>query len=431
MTRSDEQLSRDLQSLRIDRGAGSRAPTHAPLSSEPQRALPPRDEGSSIVGKLVKVGALVGVIALGVVGFRALRASTEASLFKTEVSFTEVGTIAPSQGQVEVTSTGYVVPQVIAKVGTKIMGRISKVGVREGGRVKAGDSLFELDPSDQRSAVAASNARVLSASAKVEAARAQLHEVEIQHTRQKELVRVGAVAASTADDLAARAATLQEQLKAQQADMVAARADVAQLAVGLAHTTVKAPIDGVAVTKPAELGDVVSPAATLVELVDFSTLVVETDVPEGRLGKIRPEGPCEIVLDAMEGARFPGRVVAIGPRLNRSKATAQVKVRFEVPPPELRPEMSARVSFLSRALSPEEQKTSVRTVLPANAVFDADGRQNVWVVEGDKIRKTPVSIGEKAGTDFVLTGGPPPGTKLVRDPAPTLHEGQAVKEKSK
>ena len=294
MTRSDEQLSRDLQSLRIDRGAGSRAPTHAPLSSESQRT--PSDEGS-IVGKLVKVGALVGVIALGVIGFRALRASTEASLFKTEVSFTEVGTIAPSQGQVEVTSTGYVVPQVIAKVGTKIMGRISKVGVREGGRVKAGDSLFELDPSDQRSAVAASNARVLSASAKVEAARAQLHEVEIQHTRQKELVRVGAVPASTADDLAARAATLQEQLKAQQADMVAARADVAQLAVGLAHTTVKAPIDGVAVTKPAELGDVVSPAATLVELVDFSTLVVETDVPEGRLGKIRPEGPCEIVLD--------------------------------------------------------------------------------------------------------------------------------------
>jgi len=382
-------------------------------------------------GKVVKGVALVALVALSVVGFQALRANAGASFLKTEVAFTEISTLSPSQAQVEVTSTGYVVPQVVAKVGTKIMGRVAKVGVREGGKVKSGDVLFELDPSDQRSAVAASNARVLSASAKVEAARAQLHEIEIQHTRQKELVRVGAVPAATADDLAARAGTLREQLKAQEADMIAARADVAQLAVGLAHTTVKAPIDGVAVTKPAELGDVVSPSATLVELVDFSSLLVETDVPEGRLGKVRPDGPCEIVLDAMEGARFPGRVVAIGPRLNRSKATAQVKVRFESPPPELRPEMSARVSFLSRALSPEEQKAQVRTVVPANAVIDATGAPRVWLLEGDKIRNAPVTLGERAGADFVLTSGPPPGTKLVRDPPPTLREGQAVKEKSR
>ena len=197
---SDDQLSRDLQSLRIDRGARP-SPPAADVRPSPTH-------GPSTVARVAKVGALVGLLALGIVGFRALRDTTEASLFKTEVTFTEVGTLSPAQGSVEVTSTGYVVPQIVAKVGTRITGRISKVGVREGGPVKAGDILFELDASDQRSAVSASNARVLSASAKVNAARAQLHEVEIQLTRQQELVRVGAAPKASSDDLAARTTTL-------------------------------------------------------------------------------------------------------------------------------------------------------------------------------------------------------------------------------
>ncbi len=426
---TDDQLSRDLQSLRIDRGNGGAR--RSPPLDDPSSTSTPRAAGPSVLGRVVTIAAVLGAIVLAVVAFRALRAGTEARFFKTEVTFTEVGVLSPAQGAVEVTSTGYVVPQVVAKVGSKIMGRISKVGVREGGSVKAGDVLFELDPSDQRSAVAASNARVLSAGAKVEAARAQLHEVEIQLTRQKELVRVGAVPQATADDLSARTSTLKEQLKAQEADAVAARADVSSLAVGLAHTTVKAPIGGTAVTKPVELGDVVSPTSTLVELVDFSTLLVETDVPEGRLGKIRADGPCEIVLDAMEGQRFRGTVVGVGPRLNRSKATAQVKVRFDAPPKELRPEMAARVSFLSRALDDAQLKATSKIVVSASAVVDRDGRKIVWALEGDKVRAVPVILGEASGSDVVLTSGPPPGTKLVQNPGPALQDGQAVKEKSK
>ncbi len=107
-----------------------------------------------------------------------------------------MGSLSPVQGAVEVTSSGYVVPQVVAKVGSKLTGRISKVGVREGAAVKAGDVLFELDPSEQRAAVNASQARVLSAAAKVEAARAQLQEVELQLARQEALAKTGAVPAA-------------------------------------------------------------------------------------------------------------------------------------------------------------------------------------------------------------------------------------------
>jgi HlyD family secretion protein len=426
---TDENLSRDLQSLRIDRssrGAKTRPP--APLADRAETDAPrPGSPALRTFGKVVGALALLG--GLVVVG-GSLAARAEASFFKTEVAFTEVGQLSPSQAQVEVTSTGYVVPQVVAKVGTKVMGRIVKVSVREGQKVKAGDVLFELDPSDQKSAVAASNARVLAAGAKVEAARAQLREVEIQLVRQNELVKVGAAPKASADDLAARAATLKEQVRSTEADAVAARADVAQVSVGLSQTTVRAPIDGVAATKPAELGDVVGPQQTLVELVDFASLLVETDVPEARLGKIRPEGPCEIVLEAIDGQRFPGKVVAVGPRLNRSKATAQVKVRFDALPPEIRPEMSARVGFLARPLREDERRATVRTVVPLAAVTGAEGAKVVFVVERDKAKRTPVTLGETLGTDAVLVAGPPPGTKLVRDPN-GLVDGQPIKEKAK
>jgi RND family efflux transporter MFP subunit len=422
----DENLSRDLQSLRIDRTSKRRPPTAVEERGR-EDVPPPVSPALRTVAKIAGVLVVLGV--LGVAGGK-IAARAEASFFKTEVTFTEVGQLSPSQAQLEVTSTGYVVPQVVAKVGTKVMGRIAKVSVREGQKVKAGDVLFELDPSDQRSAVAASNARVLAAGAKVEAARAQLHEVEIQLARQKELVKVGAAPTASADDLAARAATLREQVRSTEADAVAARADVAQVSVGLSQTTVRAPIDGVAVTKPVELGDVVSPQQTLVELVDFTSLLVETDVPEARLGKIRPDGPCEIVLEAIDGQRFPGKVVAVGPRLNRSKATAQVKVRFDGLPTEIRPEMSARVGFLSRPLREDERKATVRTVVPLAAVTSSGGEKVVFVVERDKAKRTPVTLGETLGADAVLVAGPPPGTKLVRDPN-GLTDGQPIKEKAK
>ncbi|HQY64429.1 MAG: efflux RND transporter periplasmic adaptor subunit [Myxococcales bacterium] len=420
---TDDQLSRDLQSLRIDRG---------PLHGEPRidRGEPTSAPRGAAGRRVVQVVGALLVVGLVLVGARAARTAASAQLFKTEVAFAQVGSLSPVQGAVEVTSSGYVVPQVVAKVGSKLTGRISKVGVREGAAVKAGDVLFELDPSEQRAAVNASQARVLSAAAKVEAARAQLQEVELQLARQEALAKTGAVPAANVADLAARVATAREQVKAQQAEVVAARADLAALAVGLASATVKAPIDGVAVTKPAELGDVVGPASTLVELVDFSSLLIETDVPEGRLGKVRPGGACEVALEAIARERFAGKVVSISPRLNRSKATAQVKVRLDAPPSDLRPEMAARVSFLSRPLAEAERTALPKTVVPAAAVVERGGAKVVFVLDGDRVRAAPVSLGEALGEDVELKSGPAPGTKVVRSPPQELRDGQSVKEKS-
>jgi RND family efflux transporter MFP subunit len=370
------------------------------------------------------LGAVVALVKVG-------KPAIEASLFKTEVAVAEVASVSPSQASIEVTSSGYVVPQVVARVGTKVMGRIKEVKAREGQHVAQGAVLFVLDPSDQRSAVSASQARVGAASARVAAAKASLAEAEILLARQKALVAANAAAPATAEDLQARVNTLKEQVRAQQSEVVAAQADVSALAVGLGHTQIVAPISGVLATKPPEVGDMVTPNAPLVELIDFGSLLIETDVPEARLAKVKAGGSVAIMLDALGGEPQRGSVVEVGPRLNRAKGTATVKIRFEAIPPEVRPEMSARVNFLSRALSDAEKKSAAYHVVPNAAVVHKGADTFVWLIENDKVRRVSVVLGDTKGTDTVLVQGPPPGTKLVRDPPTTLADGNPVKEKAR
>ena len=77
-----------------------------------------------------------------------------ASVFKTEVSVTEISMVYPQQGTVDLTTTGYVVPQSIAKIGAKVVGRITKSTVKEWQEVKQDQVLFVLDATDQKAAIA-------------------------------------------------------------------------------------------------------------------------------------------------------------------------------------------------------------------------------------------------------------------------------------
>jgi len=415
---ANDHLSADLASLRISR-------------DEPP---PPRRTGPWVVA----VAALGGSVltALWVAPY------AKARVFKTEIATTEVGLVSPAQATIDLSATGYVVPQVVAKVGAKVTGRVVKVNVHEGSVVKAGDVLFELDPSDQKSAVAAAAARVASARskaavsrAKAEVARANVAETRLQYDRNKRLVERGAANAATADDLAAHLASLESEVRAADgeaaagdADAVVAQAEMSTTSTNLTNMTITAPMNGTAVTKPAEVGDVVSPIATLVELVDFSSLRVEVDVPESRLGMIKPGSPCEVVLDAYPDKRQRGEVTELSPRLDRAKATGVAKVKFVDGLQGVLPEMAARVSFLAHALDPSEMKAPPKKIIPASAVAERAGGKVAFVLDGDHVRMVSLTLGPPFAGGFELMDGPAAGTHVVKDPPATLADGQSVKE---
>jgi RND family efflux transporter MFP subunit len=406
----DDRLDSDLASLRIERDAPAR-------SSSAGRAL-------------LWVAGLAIAAAAALAAWRVASPAIEASLFKTEVSATEIALVSPAQAQIQLTSAGYVVPQVEADVSSKVVGRVDKSTVREGSVVKRGQLLFELDASDQRTQVASAQARVATARARAATARAQLGEVTVQLAREQRLVASGAMGAATAEDLTARSKSLTEQVNAADADIAASAAEVTALSVNLGNTTIRAPVDGTVVTKPLQAGDVVTPGTPMVRIADFDSIVVETDVPEARLHLVKTGGPCEVVLDAYPDRRWRGEVVETSPQLNRAKATATVKVRILDRDSTVLPEMAARVSFLESALDERKLKEPPKTIVPGSAVAERGGAKVVFTLESGRVRMIPISLGAPFADGFELATGPPAGTKLVSNPPPTLGDGQAIKEKS-
>ena len=190
-------------------------------------------------------------------------------------------------------------------------------------------------------------------------------------------------------------------------------------------------IDGTVITKPPEVFDFVGPSASIVEIADFKTLEVETDVPEARLSLVHVGTPCEIVLDAEPNKRRAGTAVELGTKVDRSKATLIVKVKFDDGTAGVLPDMAARVSFLTQRIAQAAMKEPPKHVVPKAAVVDRAGSKVVFVVDQGVVHMTRVSLGPEMAGGYELVDGPIPGTRIVQDPAPDLADGQRVKEKER
>lgn len=405
-----DRLTSDLASLRIERGAKTR---------------PRKGVVSYVIGVL-------GLGALAFFGYTFAKPRLEAQFFKTEVDLTEIALVSPAQATIELSSTGYVVPQVVSLVSPKIPGRVAEIHVKEGDEVKTGDLLMVLDSADFKAAKRGAEARVASAKARALAARAAVSEIRVQYDREKRLVAEGLSPKANEENLAARVASLEENVHAADADVAASIADMKSSEVNLDYLTIHSPITGRVISKPPQVGELVGTLTLTpltIEIADMSTLAVETDVPEARLEQVKPDAPCEIVLDAYPSKRFRGQVWEVSPKVNRQKATVQVKVKFADDTKDVLPEMAARVSFLTKALDADALKEPPKVVVPASAVAERAGAKVVYVVDGDHVKMTTVTLGAPFGGGFELVSGPSAGTRVVRNPSPELADGQTIKQR--
>jgi RND family efflux transporter MFP subunit len=396
------------------------------------------------------VVAVAAVLTLGSGLYVYAMPRLQGEIFKTAVDFTEVTSVSPAEASVQLTSAGYVVAQRVSHVAPKMSAKVIRVHVTQGQRVKPGDLLLTLDASDDqanltaaRSGVKAAWARAESAKATVATLQAELEEGKLQAAREDRLSKEGVSAAGIAEDLNARVTSLKRRAAAAQAEAGAFAADaqargseVAALELRMGNFVLKSPIGGVVVTKPPQEGEVVSPQPPgvsvdmgSVQIADFETLMVETDVPEQRLHMVKVGAPTEIVLDAFPSRRYRGVAAEITPQVNRSKATVIVRVSFVDEKEGVLPDMAARVSFLSEALDAKALKEPPKIIVPASALAERAGSKVVFSVEDNVVRMLPVKLGPAFGRGFELVDGPRPGTRLVASPPETLADGQRVKEK--
>ena len=352
------------------------------------------------------------------------------------VQTTPIVTAFPSQQFVVLNATGYVVAQRKAAISSKATGRLEWLGVAEGSRVKAGDLIARIDNRDVIAQSQSADAAARAAEALVRQAEVERQNAQVEYRRSDELVGKGFVSRSALDTAKARLDRAQAAVASAQANLNAARANARNAQVAVDYTEIRAPFDGVILSKSANVGDLVTPFSNatdskgaVVSMADMSTLEVEADVSESSLGKISVGQPAEIVLDALPDARFRGRISRIVPTVDRAKATVMTKVKFDAIDQRILPEMSAKVSFLSQEVTAEQQKPLV--AVNPDAIVQRDGRTVVFVVRDGHAVAVAVTPGAKLGDATAVTGDVKAGEKAVAKPAPSLASGMAVSTAAK
>jgi RND family efflux transporter MFP subunit len=337
----------------------------------------------------------------------------------------------PSQSFALLNATGYVVAQRKAAVASKATGRLEWLGVREGSRVKEGEVLARLESRDVTATKEQAAANIKLAQANLEQGQAELNEAERNFNRSRDLLAKNFVSQAAHDAAISRFEKAKSAIAGYRASIAVAQANFRATEVGVEQTLIRAPFEGVVLTKNANVGDVITPfssalgsQAAVVTMADMSTLEVEADVSESNLEKIQPNQPCEIQLDALPGVRFRGRLLRMVPTVDRAKATVMAKIKFTELDPRILPEMSAKVSFLSQEM-PEGERTA-RTVLQPAAIVQRDGKSVVFVIKGDKVSQVAIETGAKIGEMVEIKSGVTAGDRVVMRPSEKLHDGAPI-----
>jgi RND family efflux transporter MFP subunit len=333
-------------------------------------------------------------------------------------------------------ASGYVEPRRKATVAAKITGRVTEVLVDEGMAVEAGQVLARLDDSDARRRWQAAGAQRDVAATAIEELEVNLADARRTQKRIHELHEDGVASQQDLDTADATVAALEAQIDVARANLQAAEAELAVAAQDLENYTIRAPFAGIAVSKDAQPGEMVSPVSAgggftrtgISTIVDMESLEIEVDVNESHIAKVYPGQPAEATLDAYPDWRIPSTVRTVIPTADRQKATVKVRLTFDQLDPRILPDMGVKVAF--REPAEASSATAAQAVVPRAAVAESNGRSVVFVVRDGTVERRAVSLGRSLGTDVEVTAGIAPGEQVAVSGLDELEDGARVSIRS-
>ena len=349
-----------------------------------------------------------------------------------------------------VVASGRVLAPARIQVGSVVVGRVTRVPVDKGDRVKPGDLLLQLDDAEARAALAQARAAVAQAAARLEQvevvsvrvtaealrqAELRLSQAEVKLTRQRTLAEAGSVSRSDLDDaiqardLAAsqvESTRIQASAAASGADRRSALAALEQArgaeqaaAARLDNLSIRSPAAGVVTERDVEPGDVVQPGRSLLVVARDGPTQLSVLPDEKNLALLRLGQPATASADAFPDRTFPARVAYIAPAVDLSRGTVEVKLDVENPPDFLRPDLTVSVNV-------ETGRDPQALVLAAGAIRDPGASPWALVVRDGKASRQPVTLGIRGdGRVQVLTGLAP--GEWVISPAAEVGPGRRVR----
>ena len=281
-------------------------------------------------------------------------------------------------------ASGYVTPRRRATIAAKITGLVTGVYFDEGSRVHEGQVLATLDDSDARKALDSAKSDRDSTEAAVHDYEVQLRNAQIALGRAEKLTAAGVQPQQELDSARTAVESLQAKIDLVKTQTTGAetRSRVAQQAVD--NCTIRAPFDGIVVSKDAQIGEMVSPISAgggftrtgIATVVDMNSNEIEVDVNEAYISRVVPGQAVTAVLDAYPDWQIPSQVRTVIPSADREKATVKVRISFLKLDPRILPDMGVKVTFLSEEKHEAKSRDSAAGVLvPQSAVRDDSGRK--------------------------------------------------------
>ena len=298
--------------------------------------------------------------------------------------------------------------------------------------MKEGQILARLDDTNVQASLSLAQAQLASAKAALAEIRVRLKEAQQELQRQTELTKGHVATKADFDHAEAAALAFQARLEQQEADVGVASRTVEIWQQQLDDTVIRAPFAGIATSKNAQPGEMISPMSVggftrtgISTVVDMDSLEIEIDVNESYINRVEPGQAVEGTLDAYPDWRIPCHVIAIIPTADREKSTVRVRVGFDKLDPRILPEMSVKVAFRGTG---EQGPAGRIVVIPKAAVQQRDGRDVVLVVHDGRVERRAVSVTATTAGECEIGAGLAGGERVALDAPENLADGALVKE---
>jgi len=331
-------------------------------------------------------------------------------------------------------ASGYVTARRRATVSSKVTGKLIEVNVEEGMAVREGQVLARLDDSTARAVLNLSQAQLEAARGTMRESEVRLAEARVTLARFIQLVKDGIGTQADVDRAQAEVDSLIARIASAGEQVAVAERQVALQQTNLDDMVIRAPFSGVAISRSAQAGEMVSPVSAgggftrtgISTIVDMRSLEIEVDVNESYIGRVRPNQPVTAVLDAYPDFRIPARVITAVPTADRQKATVLVRIAFTELDPRILPDMGVKVTFLRETDEPSAPATQPTALVPKSAVRLEGDQPIVFVLSGDTVERRAVRVGGTDGDRLEIIAGLRAGERVVVAPPPALAAGVLV-----
>lgn len=327
--------------------------------------------------------ALVAVILplLALFGYVALRSGPLAPVAVTVVAV-ETGSVTPA-----LFGIGTVDARYTYKIGPTFAGRVKRLDVQVGDRVKAGQVLGEMDPIDLDDRVRSQEAALKRGQAVLREAEARQAYAQAQARRYEELL----AARSTSEEIVmTKRQELQiadAALSAAREDLARARADREGLLAQRSSLRLSAPVDGVVAVRDVDPGTTIVAGQAAVEVIDPKSLWINVRFDQVSAAGLAAGLPARIVLRSRNGQPLNGRVLRVEPKADAVTEETLAKVVFEEQPAPLPPVGELAEITVGLAALP------AAPVIPQAAVRREGSKLGVWRIADGGLRFTPVKLG--------------------------------------